>query len=72
MSEKKCVKCFKPLDRRGFLCKACKLFVLIKSDQRQNRESREFRKNIQSMKQEMYDDIMKKVNDELDKEEAEK
>jgi len=64
-----CVICKKKLDRVGDLCQACMLRSAIKIRQRTNRDNKRKAIQLNQMKKETYDKILKEVNKELDEEE---
>ncbi len=70
--DKHCRKCNNIVDRKGILCMACYIKSIIRARQKYSRETRKATIQLQAMKKQVYDKILKEVNEELDREESEK
>ena len=60
-----CIKCRKPLDREGKLCKLCSFKSIIRTRERAKRVQAEFKE----LKPKIYAELVKKIQKELDEEE---
>ena len=63
--DNKCQKCGRDLDRQGILCKICSFESIIKTKELERRKYKAFKE----IKKVLYDQLLKKVNKELDEEE---
>ena len=70
--DKHCSKCHRILDRKGLLCQRCHMKSIVRLRQKYPRETRKVTVQLKTMKKQIYDQILKEVNEQLDKEESEK
>ncbi len=64
---KKCLKCKKPLDRKGHLCRQCYLEGIVRSVELSKRTNDQRHRDLKEIEASLYKKIFKKVIKELDK-----
>ena len=65
MEKKFCIKCGKELDRRGRVCKFCKIETDMRNQIRSKEEIKILRQEFIEHKPQIYEEIRRKVLEEL-------